>query len=252
MSFLDVIFDPWLGKLLVLPPVWSILIISAFISLFITVVYKYTTNQHEMKRMKDDLKKYQKEMRETKDPKKLMAIQKKSLDINMKYMMASFKSTLYTFIPIIIIFAWLNAHIAYYPLMPSEDFKVKALFAEGARGNITLTAEGLTLKNGETQEIADKQAEWILSGPEGTYKLDFDYNTESYNKDVLITTKSTYEVPEKKITDSKLKMIVIGNKRVQPFGEDFNLFGWHPGWLATYIIFSLVFSTLFRKLFKVY
>jgi len=46
-------------------------------------------------------------------------------------------------------------------------------------------------------------------------------------------------------------MIHAGNKTVHPFGESFNLFGWYPGWLATYIILSIGLSTLFRKLFDV-
>lgn len=95
-NFLDTIFNPWLGPLLNLPAFWTILIISAGITLLVTIVYKYTTNQREMKQIKDDLKKYQKEMKETKDTKKLMEVQKKALDLNMKYMMSSFKSTLYT------------------------------------------------------------------------------------------------------------------------------------------------------------
>jgi len=66
------------------------------------------------------------------------------------------------------------------------------------------------------------------------------------------TTITTYSIPEKIIKDSKLKTIVNGNQAVHPFGEKFNLFGWHPGWLATYIILSIGLSALCRKLFDVY
>jgi len=251
-GFLDTIFNPWLGPVLNLPPFWAILIISLGITLLITIVYKYTTNQKEMKVIKEDLKRYQKEMRKEKDPKKMMATQKKALDLNMKYMMSSFKSTLYTFIPIIVIFAWLNMHIAYFPLYPNEDFTVTAEFAEGAKGNISMTAIPELTIDSTTQEITDSKAVWVAKGDAGEYKLVFDYNTEEYEHTILITSDRTYLPPEKSIKDSKLKLIIAGNEKVRPFGDDFNLFGWHPGWLATYIILSLVFSTLFRKLFKVY
>jgi uncharacterized membrane protein (DUF106 family) len=252
MSFLDSIFDPVLGPLLNIPLFFTLLIICAVLTFIITIVYKYTTNQSEMKQIKDDLKRYQKEMKETKDPKKMMATQKKALDLNMKYMMSSFKSTLYTFIPILIIFAWLSGHIAYHPLLPGEDFSVTAQFGEGAKGNITLAAMPSLNIDSPVKGIADNEAVWILNGAEGSYKLTFDYNTEQYEKTILITTAHTYETPETPIKDSKLKMIVIGNKKVHPFGESFNIFGWYPGWLATYILLSLVFSSLFRKLLKVY
>jgi len=252
-GFLDTIFNPWLGLALKLPPFWAILIISAFITILVTVVYKYTTNQREMKQIKGDLKKYQKEMRETKDTKKLMDIQKKALDLNMTYMKSSFKSTLYTFIPIIIIFAWLNLHIAYNPILPNTNFTVTAQFADGAKGNISIqSTPELTVLNGATQEIADNKAVWNLKGDAGEYKMTFDYNTEEYTHNVLITTDNTYLVPQELIKDSKLKTITNGNKAVQPFGDNFNLFGWHPGWLATYIVLSIGLSAAFRKLLDVY
>ncbi|MGV8172180.1 MAG: EMC3/TMCO1 family protein [Candidatus Woesearchaeota archaeon] len=253
MTFLDTIFNPWLGLALKLPPFWAILIISAFITIIVTVAYKYTTDQREMKRIKDDLKKYQKEMRETKDTKKLMDIQKKSMDLNMTYMKSSFKSTLYTFIPIIIIFAWLNMHIAFEPIVPNTDFSVTAKFAEGARGNISMTSTpDLIFLNGVTQEIIDEKAVWKLKGDAGEYKMTFTYNTEEYSHNILITEENTYTTPQKIVKDSKLKMIENGNKAVKPFGENFNIFGWHPGWLATYILISIALSTLLRKLMKVY
>lgn len=251
-NFLDTIFNPWLGPVLGLPPFWAILIISAGITLLITIVYKYTTNQAEMKVIKEDLKKYQKEMKQIKDTKKLMQIQKKALDLNMKYMMSSFKSTLYTFIPIIIIFAWLNTHIAYYPLYPNQEFSVNAQFGEGAKGNITLTSVPELAIDLSTQEIVEGKAAWKLKGDPGEYKLHLEYNTEEYDHNILITNERSYLSPEKPIKDSKLKLITVGNEKVHPFGDNFNLFGWYPGWLATYIILSLVFSTGFRKLFKVY
>jgi len=253
-GFLDTIFNPWLGLALKLPPFWAILIISAFITILVTVVYKYTTNQREMKQIKGDLKKYQKEMRETKDTKKLMDIQKKALDLNMTYMKSSFKSTLYTFIPIIIIFAWLNMHIAFNPILPNTEFTITAQFGEGARGNISMSSiPELTFLNGSTQEIVDNKAVWKLKGDAGEYKTTFEYNNEGpYTHTILITSENTYDIPQKLIKDSKLKMITNGNKAVQPFGENFNLFGWHPGWLATYIILSIGLSAGFRKLLDVY
>jgi uncharacterized membrane protein (DUF106 family) len=257
MTFLDVIFNPWLGQALRLPPFWAILIISAFITILVTVVYKYTTNQREMKQIKGDLKKYQKEMRETKDTKKLMAIQKKALDLNMTYMKSSFKSTLYTFIPIIIIFAWLNMHIAFQPILPNTEFTVTAQFGEGAKGTINMTATPeLQIVNGATQEIVDNKAVWKLKGNAGEYKMTFDYNTEEYTHTVLISEENqvipTYSMPEKIVKDSKLKLIVNGNKAIHPFGEKFNIFGWYPGWLATYIVLSIALSALCRKLLDVY
>lgn len=251
-NFLDTIFNPVFGPLFHLPPFFTIFIISAVITLLITIVYKYTTDQKKMKQIKDDLQKYQKQMRETKDTAKLMKMQKDALDLNMQYMMASLKSTLYTFIPIIIIFAWLSSHIAYYPLTPNTEFTVDAIFGDGAKGDVTLKSIPELQIDSETQTIENNKATWKLSGAGGPYKLIVTYNTEEYNANILITDQRSYENPETLIKDSKLKKIMVNNKVVHPFGESFNLFGWYPGWLATYFFLSIALSALFRKLFKVY
>jgi uncharacterized membrane protein (DUF106 family) len=110
----------------------------------------------------------------------------------------------------------------------------------------------LTILNGATQDIVDNKAIWKLKGDAGEYKMTFTYNTEEYSHNVLITEEDKYTVPQKVIKESKLRMIENGNKAVRPFGENFKIFGWHPGWLATYILISIALSTLFRKLMKVY
>ena len=119
MGFMDPFFDVTLGPLLVLPPIVSIFIVSFAVSLFIVLIYKWMTDQNEMKRLKDKLKDFQKEMRELKNqPDKMMAVQKEAMGVNMDYMKKTMRPTLITFIPIILIFGWLSAHFAYEPLLP--------------------------------------------------------------------------------------------------------------------------------------
>ena len=79
-------------------------------TLLITLSYKFLTNQEVMKSLKQEIKDFQQQMKEHKDDsQKVMEIQKLSLEKNMKYMMHSFKPTLFTFVPLIIIFTWLRA-----------------------------------------------------------------------------------------------------------------------------------------------
>jgi len=75
--------------------------------------------------------------------------------------------------------------------------------------SITSTPE-LKILNGVTQEIVDGKAVWKLNAPNaGEYKINYQYNTEEYSQNVLITTEKTYITPEKVIQDSKLKKIGI-------------------------------------------
>ena len=106
---LDSFFNPIFGPFVNWNPLIALLIISFLMTFLITLSYKYLTNQELMKSLKDELKDFQKQMKDNKDnSQKVMDIQKQSLEKNMKYMMHSFKPTLYTFIPLIIIFTWLK------------------------------------------------------------------------------------------------------------------------------------------------
>jgi uncharacterized membrane protein (DUF106 family) len=98
------------------------------------------TDQKKMKEMKEQITDYQKKMKETKDTKKMLEIQRKAMDVNMKYMMQSMKPTLITFIPLIFVFAWLNTSMGYYPLMPNTEFNVTAYFNQGVTGVASLNA----------------------------------------------------------------------------------------------------------------
>ena len=104
-DFLNFIFAP----LLKLGDLASLVIISFILTLLITLCYKWFTDQKLMKSLKDEIKQHQEDMKNHKDnPEKLMEIQKKSMEVNLQYMKHSFKPTLFTFIPLIIFFAWLK------------------------------------------------------------------------------------------------------------------------------------------------
>jgi len=246
MAFLDPVLNP----LLKLPILWAIILLSFIIALIISVIYKYTTNQDLMKRLKEEMKEFQKQMKELRqDPQKMMAVQKKAMETNMKYMMQSMKSTLFTFIPIIIIFGWMNAHLAYEPIKPGQDFTTTVNFNEGVKGNIELVVpEGIGIQGDAAKEITDNKVSWLLQGEEGEYLLEYKMDGSSYTRDVLITNENNYKAPIKKISDGKINTIEIGNNKMKVV----NLFGWKIGWLGSYIILSIIFSMALRKLMKLH
>ena len=92
---------------------------------------------------------------------------------------------------------------------------------------------------------------WTLKGNKGEYVLDFRYNEKSYIQELKISDKQEYIKPIKTINKGNLKQIRTIHPKLTPFG-DFSIFGWNPGWFATYILFSILFSTILRKFLKVY
>ena len=248
--------DPILNPLLSLSPFWAVFLITAIITILITVIYKYTTNQKKMKTLRNDLKKMQKKMKELAktNPEKAMSMQKEAMAKNGELMKHSLRPTLYTFIPIIIIFGWLNAHMAYYQLMPGEEFNVTLEFVEGKTGQVAMdVVPSLDILSSKTQEITNNKATWILKGTAGDYLAGFKYNEETYETGILISEERFYAPPEKIIKEkgASVNKIILSNARIHPFGESISLFGWKPGWLGAYIILSLILSTILRKILKV-
>lgn len=107
---LNSFFDLVLGWAFKFGDVIGVIIISFILTSLVTLVYRLFTDQEVLKNMKEQLKDYQKQMRELRsEPEKMMEVQKKSMELNMQYMKHTMKPTLFTFVPIIVIFSWLRS-----------------------------------------------------------------------------------------------------------------------------------------------
>jgi uncharacterized membrane protein (DUF106 family) len=97
------------GMIFGLPPVAVIGGISALLSLGVSLVYKYGTDQTLMKELKKELKHYQTQMKAHKDDlSKVKEIQSKMMETNMKYMKQSMRPMLFTLLPFLLIFRFLG------------------------------------------------------------------------------------------------------------------------------------------------
>lgn len=252
-SFLDPVLNAVFGPLLNLPPLWAVMLMSFLISLVIVLIYKFATNQNLMKQLKDEIKTLQKQAKELKhEPEKAMAVQKKAMQTNMKYMMQSMKATLLTFIPIIIIFGWLQGHFAFMPILPDQDFTMTLEFEEDVKGNVSVSPPtGIDVIGDASRIVKDGQVIFAMKGKAGTYDsppVEFFFDGKEYEKEVIITEEREYVDPVKRVNDDVVDSIVTSNDKLVVL----NLFGWRIGWLGSYIIFALVFSLVLRKLMKVY
>lgn len=246
-AFLNPVMDVLFGWTLQMHPFWSILLISFILSLLVTLIYKFTTNQSLMKSLKEEIKALQAEMKTLKhDPNKMMEVNKRAMEANMKYMGQSFKPMLFTFLPVIIIFGWLNAHLAFEPIHPGQEFTMTALFEKGAAGNISVMApDGVLVTSDVTKTITDGNAIFTMKAAQpGTYAVTFDFNEKQYIKEVQVTNERKYIEPLLKVNDGLVDSINTEHAKTRV------LFG--LTWLWSYIIFSLVFSMGLRKILKVY
>lgn len=235
-----------LGFLLNWNPVAAIVAVSFCISLIIVLAYKFMTNQEEMKRLKEETKSFQKQMKELKnEPEKMMQVQKKAMEVNLTYMRKSMTPTLVTFLPIILIFGWLNGHFAYEALQPQQEFTLTALMEKGIIGNVTISApEGLTIVGDNTTMITDRQAAFRLKGTAGEYYATLESNGGKAEKRILISEGKDYATVTESFKSDVFKSATLSNeKRKIIFGLT---------WIWVYLASAIGFSMLFRKLLRVH
>ena len=243
------LLDPLLNPLLNSMHPFLLTVLVAFcVSIITTIAYKLLTDQDLMRRLKAEMKEMQKEMKELKDhPEKMMAVQKKAMESNMKYMGKSMKPTLITFIPLIIIFGWMHAHLGFLPIIPDQDFMTTATFSD-YDGLITLsTPDALTIISNSSQKVINKDASWVLNGPKGDYVLEYTFDGEIHTRNLIISDQLAYEEPQLSVKNSRLKSLNINNEKLKVLDLGFMKLGW----LGTYIIFSLIFSMSLRKFLKI-
>ncbi len=270
MAFLDPVLNPLFMPILNSSPFWGIAILALIISLIVTLVYKWVTDQNEMKRLKEEQKSFQARLKDLKgNQEEFMKVQKEAMQVNMQYMKHSFKPTLFTIIPIFLIFGWAIAHLAYEPIYPGEQYSISATFIPGIEGQVELVPpKGTSLINQAVQEInsmeIDKESgtlwrkknkekgnTWILKSEQGEHDLLVKVGKESQSKEVIISKELIYTPKISLFDDSSIKDIQINYKKLRPMGE-YSIFGWQPGWLGLYIIFSIIFSMVLRKVLKIY
>lgn len=244
-----------------LPHFWIIFVLALITTLITTIIYKYATDQKKLKSIKSKLKSLRKEQKKHKDDtKKLMDLQKEMMSLNMDMMKQSFRSMLYTFIPLILLFTWMSANIAFEPINPGDEFSVTARISnsfpyELRDVNLTLVPGGAEITRNEgyvASRESRREVQWKVVAPsqEGTYTLMVAGPTFSESKEVLITNSKNYLSPVQDFRNSHLLRLEVGNEPVRPFGN-FSIFGWRLNWLWTYILLSIFFSILIRKLLKV-
>ena len=242
-----------------LPHFWIIFILSLIATFITTIIYKYATDQKRLKEIKTKLKDLREKQKKHKgDTKKLMSLQKDMMGLNMEMMKQSFRSMLYTFIPLILLFTWMSANIAYEPINPGEEFSVTARisnsFPHDLRDiNLTVIPNGEVSRNEAhvPSRESRREVQWLVSIPEeGRYSIVIESATFREDKEVLITESKDYLNPVKEIKGSQLLRIEVGNRVVRPLGS-ISLFGWRPNWLWTYILLSVFLSIGLRKLLKV-
>ncbi len=250
--------------LLGLGPLLAIALVSLFVSGLITLIYRFTTDQKHLEQIKQDMERLRGELKGQKDAKKLGEINKQMMEKTFEQLRATMRPMFITMVPALLILGWMQGALAFEQVRPGEEFTTTAIFSKGAQGEVELAVpEGVELLSPARQPASDSVI-WKLKGKEGSHRLQYLYNSEAYELDVLVTGRWKYLDPVLEQEKSFLgintgdRFPIKKGSAVQKISIDLkgvsvvNLGFLSIGWLVTYIIFSVAFSMLLRKAFKVH
>ena len=223
---------------------------SILMSLMITVIYKYTTNQKEMKHIKDEMKRLQKEMKSAQgDQKKMLKLNSEIMKHNSQYMMKSLRSSLFTLFPALLIFMFLSGHIAFSPITPGDDFNLTVRHNNGVDPSLTELElpSGFELLEKTTMENFARFK--LRADSPGEYVIGVINEEQQENKDIIITEEREYAKAEERY-DGKFHSARIEYKSLTIVTLPF----WprEMNWLWLYIIFAIVTGSISRKVLNVY
>jgi len=254
----ETILNPVLSPLKINPTI-TIILIALIMSLIITIMNKYLVDQNKAKEIKKEIKELQAKLKQ--EPDKFGEIHKKIMSKTKDQFKLTIKSMLLSLPIALIIFAWLSTSAAYEQIEPNQEFNVLIEFEkEATNKNIQVTSQTLEVISNTTIE---ENLQYKLKGPEGKHTINYQYGDETYEQEVLITPNWEYlNNPLQKTTGfiisfgtgdiqetSQIKKITTQLNPVKPLGN-LSIFGWHPGWIASYLLFSIIFTIALRKIFK--
>ena len=252
------------------------ILISFLTALLMLFVFRFTSNQEGISRVKNKIKAHLLELRLFKDSLSLsFRAQGNILRYNLKYISYSAKPLLVMIIPLILILIQLNLWFGYEALTPGQVTILKVKLEEGYDPlDINLALEpssGFDIQTPPLRIEEEMEINWRLQAREkGVHNLTLIVNSQRITKKVAVGQKPLSKISPLKVRRNLINELInpgespvpadvpIKTIEVQYPAKDINLFGWNipwlwgiPPWLIVYFVLSIILGFVFKGFFKV-
>jgi uncharacterized membrane protein (DUF106 family) len=251
--------SPWIGMILV----------SFLTGLLMLFVFKWTSNQKGIQKVKNKIKAHLLELRLFKDSLgQSLRSQGNILKCNLRYISFSLKPMLVMIVPLILILVQLNFWFGYESLRPNEPALLKITLADDQNPmetQITVQpSSGLVMETPPLRIEESREINWRFAATEeGIQRFDVTIDGTTVSKKVSVAQKPLSKIsplkPGKKFLDQVLYpaeapvdgRIPIKTIEIQYPDKNMNLFGWGIHWIIVYFVLSIIFGFAFKGVFKV-
>jgi hypothetical protein len=251
--------DPWFGMAF----------ISFLTGLLMLFIFRLTSNQEGIKRVKDKIKAHLLELRLFKDnmPVSLSA-QGQILRYNLRYLGYSLKPMLVMIIPLILILAQLNLWFGYESLRSREPAILKVKLEKGARpmeldASIE-TPAGLEVETPPLRLEEQREIDWrIRARSSGVHELVIKLGGQSLTKAVFADGSRLARISPVKLKGGLIDQVLNPGERPLPSSRSIksievvyppkrmNFLGLRLHWLVAYFGLSILIGFALKKPFKV-
>ncbi len=265
-SFFDIFFYPFRS----VDSIYGLCAISLLTSIIALPIFKYTSNQDGIKRVKARIMGHILELRLFKDDIRIiLSAQKNILKFNVIYLRYTLKPLIFMMIPMVVIIIHTAVRYEYRPLHPGESAIVKVKLHNPDelpmqdREIVLTVSEGLSIDTPPLRIDGGKETYWrVRAEREGILKLGFKARDMEVGKKVLVSGKVT------RLSSETLKSGIV-NSFFNPGGPSLPegtilesvlvtyphakiiFFGWDIHWLILFFIFTLGFGFILMKPFNV-
>ena len=261
LNFISEMFDVVLSPFSGMSPYAGLTAVSVVTGIVMVFLYKWTTDQEKLKKVRDKIKVHFLEIRLYKDDMaEMFSIQKDILKENFRYLRLTLKSAIILIIPILFIIFDLNVRYSYHPIRPGASFIVSAF----TQNSENLERVGLELPVGFEMEVpairvsAEKRISWqVRADSSGTHGLAFHQGENEIVRKVVVSSRiqRVYQDMDKgEVWTSRLiphaEFIPSDSyiDKIQVEYPDQNSFlGLQPGWLYYFFLVSVIAGLLVKK-----
>jgi len=244
-------------------------LISFLTSLLMLFIFRFTSNQQGIRRVKNKIKAHLLELRLFKDSLGLsLQAQGNILRYNLTYISYSLKPLLVMFIPVMLILIQLNLWFGYQALSPGQEAIIKVKLTNDQNPMvIDLAFELSSSFDIETPALRmekEREIDWRIQVKEkGIHELRLAVDSQGIVKKVIVGKKSLKKISPLKVRRSLIDELfnpgeapLPGKLPVKSIGVTYpskkmNLFGWHIHWLIAYFALSIIFAFALKGIFKV-
>ncbi len=262
-------------EILILPfkslhPLISMAWLSLITGIFMLIIYKFTSNQVGIRRVKDKIKAHLMEIRYYKDDLKIiLRAQGKILRYNLTYVKYSLVPFAVMVIPIIMLLAQMNLWYGYTPLKEGDSVLIAAKLSDkmgDPMPDISLDLpQGLELESPPMKISFEREIDWrIKVKKNGSYTLRFKSSQEEIEKEFIASEEDRLiRISPKRFDPNILEEFLYPGEKPLPKDSAIEsieikyelgsipLFGWNIHWIIYYFVFSVAFGFALKGLFKV-